>query len=527
MEQLPPLSDDLWLNVFANLDVQSLGNSSVVCKSWNALAATDGLWKKLYEENWSMSEDMREARTGCNVCGNPARKLYDLGQQRPSVPGPTAAQRNSGRPPKGWKEGYRARKEVDSNWAAGNCQEMHLYAHGDFIRNAQLNDGMLVTASGSYARKDCTMRVWDVDRGRCQHRLVGHQGPIWSCCSDGQRYVASCSEDSTVCVWDLRLCRTAILKGHTGDVHCLGFDPVGGQIVSGGRDQSCHLWSLEAVAQALEDADHDAETVAVPEADVASGDSTGLAVGGVHQQQRWASFDLTARVPSQRIMHYRQEARCIQVEADICCFGDGERHGSSVHVYSTAGNRWQSRSTLTGPRLGVNSLVFDPRLQRCVAGDGCGKAHVWDLERCEPLFVIQCHGSWDEAVNCLQYSPRRLASASTRSVALSDLVSQRVVKTFQVPDMPLALQVDDTKAVCGCHDGRVYVWDLRTDRLLHTLTGHAERVWAVAFDDWHLVSAGLDGQVIVRSFLPEDMRFQGLNWGSEAAGDSGEGGGGR
>jgi hypothetical protein len=40
-------------------------------------------------------------------------------------------------------------------------------------------------------------------------------------------------------------------------------------------------------------------------------------------------------------------------------------------------------------------------------------------------------------------------------------------------------------------------------------------------DDYHVVSAGLDAQVCVRSFLPEDLRFNG--WQQLREGVAGEG----
>ncbi len=67
----------------------------------------------------------------------------------------------------------------------------------------------------------------------------------------------------------------------------------------------------------------------------------------------------------------------------------------------------------------------------------------------------------------------------------------------------------------GCSDGSVYVWDLRAGGGRGkvppplVMSGHGERVWALIMDESSLVSAGLDGHIIVRSFLPGHTRFQG------------------
>ena len=54
----------------------------------------------------------------------------------------------------------------------------------------------------------------------------------------------------------------------------------------------------------------------------------------------------------------------------------------------------------------------------------------------------------------------------------------------------------------GCSNGKVYVWDLRGTSKTLVLPGHRDRVWALAMDAATLVSAGLDGNIVVRSFLP-------------------------
>ena len=40
-------------------------------------------------------------------------------------------------------------------------------------------------------------------------------------------------------------------------------------------------------------------------------------------------------------------------------------------------------------------------------------------------------------------------------------------------------------------------------------------MWAVTMDDFHVVSAGLDTNVVVRSFLPDDLGF--ACWADQAA----------
>lgn len=59
----------------------------------------------------------------------------------------------------------------------------------------------------------------------------------------------------------------------------------------------------------------------------------------------------------------------------------------------------------------------------------------------------------------------------------------------------------------GTWDGRTLLWDLTRGKVIKEWQSHQERVWALSMDDYHVVSAGLDARVCVRSFLPEDLRF--------------------
>ncbi|KAF8999276.1 WD40-repeat-containing domain protein [Cyathus striatus] len=69
-----------------------------------------------------------------------------------------------------------------------------------------------VAVSGSY---DTTCRVWNIDTGECMHVLRGHFHQIYSVVFDGTR-IASGGLDTTVRVWDAASGQClALLQGHT------------------------------------------------------------------------------------------------------------------------------------------------------------------------------------------------------------------------------------------------------------------------------------------------------------------------
>ncbi|KAH8387990.1 hypothetical protein KR093_010789, partial [Drosophila rubida] len=80
---------------------------------------------------------------------------------------------------------------------------------------------------------------------KCQHTLRGHDGDVLDLAwSPNDIYLASCSIDNTIIVWDGRALPTQLqtLKGHTGLVKGVAWDPVGKFLASQSDDRSIKIW---------------------------------------------------------------------------------------------------------------------------------------------------------------------------------------------------------------------------------------------------------------------------------------------
>lgn len=85
----------------------------------------------------------------------------------------------------------------------------------------------------------------ELERWGCIHMLRGHSGDVldlsWS---PDQKYLASCSVDNTILIWNARQLpqKLSTLTGHKGLVKGITWDPVGKYLASQSDDRSVRIW---------------------------------------------------------------------------------------------------------------------------------------------------------------------------------------------------------------------------------------------------------------------------------------------
>ncbi len=118
----------------------------------------------------------------------------------------------------------------------------------DFILAVAVHPDGRRAISGS---ADHTLRVWDLEAGRCLATLEGHTGNVHGVAvHPDRRRIISPSGDHTLRVWDLEGGRClATLEGHTELVAGVAIHPDGRRVISGSEDWTLRVWVLPEVGE--------------------------------------------------------------------------------------------------------------------------------------------------------------------------------------------------------------------------------------------------------------------------------------
>lgn len=118
-----------------------------------------------------------------------------------------------------------------------------LRGHNHFVSDVVISSDGQFALSGSW---DGTLRLWDINSGKCTRRFVGHTKDVMSVAISGDnRQIVSASRDKTIKLWNtLGECKFTIHEdGHSDWVSCVRFSP-SGVIVSSGWDKLVKVWTL-------------------------------------------------------------------------------------------------------------------------------------------------------------------------------------------------------------------------------------------------------------------------------------------
>ncbi|KAI9055303.1 hypothetical protein LZ554_000263 [Drepanopeziza brunnea f. sp. 'monogermtubi'] len=133
------LPREIAFQILALLDSNDLSAVLRVSKEWSSLALEKSVWRQIF-----LRDQTRSFATGKPI---PQGKGLGLPAHNPADD---------------WKDMYRVRQQLSTNWKNGKCDTFYLNGHGDSIYCVQFDENKIITGS-----RDKTIRVWDMRTLAC------------------------------------------------------------------------------------------------------------------------------------------------------------------------------------------------------------------------------------------------------------------------------------------------------------------------------------------------------------------------
>jgi len=258
-----------------------------------------------------------------------------------------------------------------------------------------------------------SVRIWDVESGRCLRVLTGHKMSVWSLgwSADGKRALSG-ADDNTLRLWDVETGQCLrVIEGHSGDVVSISWNADGHRALSGSRDSTARLWELE------------------------SGQCLNVFIG--HTMGAW-SVALSA-----------DQSLALSGAAD-----------STIRLWSLATGR--CLRVLEGHTNSVYSVVWSADQRHALSGSVDKTARLWEVDTGQCLRVFEGHKG---PVLSLTWLGERyaLSGSGDSDIRLWDVEKGhclRILKGHRGEVRSVVCSTEQNRAFSGDRLGEVRVWDV-------------------------------------------------------------------
>jgi small GTP-binding protein len=330
---------------------------------------------------------------------------------------------------------------------------------------------------------DYTVRLWDVETGRCLRVLEGHTGNVQSVAwSADQHHALSSANDQTLRLWDVETGRCLrVLEGHKGIVWCVAWSADQRRALSGSQDNSVRIWDVEKghCLHVLEGHTHFIMSVAW------SADQR-LALSGSH--------DHTLRLWDV------ETGRCLRVlEGHIGMIKSVA--WSANQRYALSGSRdqtvrlWDVETghclrVLKGHGLDVMSVIWSTDQGRAFSGDDSGGIRMWDLSE----FVTEAQVTKNTVPTSpsvptqVQYTNAKVLLVGESGAGKTGLSKRLALNDWEPSDSTVGAWATQWKLPVDSDDGverEIWLWDFggqADQRLIHQLYMDETALAVLVFD---------------------------------------------
>lgn len=354
-----------------------------------------------------------------------------------------------------WKDIYKDRFKVGTNWKYGRYSTRILKGHTNGVMCLQFDDKVLMT--GSY---DATVKIWDLETGR-----------------------------------EIRT-----LTGHTQGIRCLHFDDA--RLITGSMDNTIKVWNWRTGECINTFRVHSKGVIGVHMADklLASGSSDNTIV--VHDFSTYKRFSLLGHTDWVNCVKIDLPSRTLFSASDDCTvkLWDLDTH---TCIKTFEGHVGQVQQVLLLPaEFEIDEDDFVPHANNdtsdtaSLASESHDPSQVTPEVQHEPLFPY----------DLARPSPPSymLTGSLDGTIRLWHVPSGRCIhRFFGHVEGVWSLAADTLRLVSGAEDKTIKIWDPRTGKHERTLTGHTGPVNCVGLSDSRLISGSEDGTIRVHCFVSD------------------------
>jgi WD40 repeat protein len=137
-------------------------------------------------------------------------------------------------------------------------------------------------------------------------------------------------------------------------------------------------------------------------------------------------------------------------------------------------------ATLTGHNRPV--LQIDANASQIVSVSSDSEIRIWDRKTYQCLYKLKHAG-----IKSLQIKDKLLLTASENKVKIWGCKKGKHLKTMEINNLN-TFKVEEDKLITGSTDGRIDVWDMHAEKVVHTLLDDGYKVDKIEIQDHYLIT---------------------------------------
>jgi WD40 repeat protein/serine/threonine protein kinase len=397
----------------------------------------------------------------------------------------------------------------------------------------------VLISAGDNTLKDNTLKLWEVETGRCLRTFIGHADMVGSVCLSGDsQFVLSGSDDTTLKLWEVSTGKCLhTFSGHTSAVMSVCLSADSQFALSGGDDHTLKLWEvltgrclrtfmsqdgfvnsvcfstdsrfiLSGNGHILTKSDN---TLKLWKAENTNPYIASIQLSLVLTTEISISLELTYKRELAQAYGEIQEGKHVAAAQSI----RKARAISGYNRHSKAFKRWcdlysylpcevdvqgWENTQFIGHTDIVGAICFSADSRFALSGSNDHTLRLWDVETGKCLRTFIGHANIINGVYLSNDSRLALSGSNDHTLRLWDVETGKCLRTFIGHAKcvgEVCFSADSRFALSGSNDHTLRLWDVETGKCLRTFIGHTNNVGPVCLSgDSQFVLSGSDDHTL-------------------------------